>query len=70
MRTYGTVFVDNSNLTADTVGAITSIQDTRKGGFSQGAIDDLSDGRRNLLVFILGFANSFENSITRAAASA
>jgi esterase/lipase superfamily enzyme len=65
--TYGTIFVDNSNLTADTVGAITSIQDTRKGGFSQGAIDDLSDGGRNLLVFIHGFANSFENSITRAA---
>jgi esterase/lipase superfamily enzyme len=65
--TYGTAFVDNSNLTADTVGAITSIQDIRKGGFSQGAIDDLADGGRNLLVFIHGFANSFENAITRAA---
>jgi hypothetical protein len=42
--TYGTAFIDNSDLTADTVGAITSIQDTRKGGFSQGAMDDLSDG--------------------------
>jgi esterase/lipase superfamily enzyme len=65
--TYGTAFIDNSDLTADTVGAITSIHDTRKGGFSQGAMDDLSDGGRNLLVFIHGFANSFENAITRVA---
>jgi esterase/lipase superfamily enzyme len=65
--TYGTAFVDNSNLTADTVGAITSIQEIRKGGFSQGTIDDLAAGGRNLLVFLHGFANSFENAITRAA---
>jgi esterase/lipase superfamily enzyme len=65
--TYGTAFVDSSNLTADTVGAITSIQDIRKGGFSQGGMDDLSDGGRNLLVFLHRFANSFENAITRAA---
>jgi esterase/lipase superfamily enzyme len=65
--TYGTAFVDNANLTADTVGAITSISDIRKGDFSQGAIDDLANGGRNLLVFLHGFANSFENAITRAA---
>ena len=63
--TYGTAFVDNSNLTADTVGAINSLQDIRKGGFSQGALDDLAAGGRNLLVFLHGFANSFENAITR-----
>jgi esterase/lipase superfamily enzyme len=65
--TYATAFVDSANLTADTVGAIRSIQDISQGGFSQGAIDDLSAGGRNILVFIHGFANSFENAITRAA---
>ncbi|MFZ5779999.1 MAG: alpha/beta fold hydrolase [Pseudomonadota bacterium] len=65
--TYGTAFVDSANLTADTVGAIRSIQDLQQGGFTQGAIDDLSLGGRNILVFIHGFANSFENAVTRAA---
>jgi esterase/lipase superfamily enzyme len=65
--TYGTAFVDNSNLTADTVGAIKSIQDIQPGGFSQNAFDDLSNSGRNLLVFIHGFANTFENALTRAA---
>lgn len=65
--TYATAFVDDSNLTADTTGAILSIQDVRQGGFPQGAIDDLSNPGRNLLVFIHGFDNSFENAITRAA---
>src|ERR1700730_9732606 len=65
--TYGTAFVDNANLTADTVGAITSIHDISKGAFSAQAVADLSNPGRNLLIFIHGFANSFENAITRAA---
>jgi esterase/lipase superfamily enzyme len=65
--TYGTAFVNDANLTADTIGAITSIQNTELGHFSQSAFDDLSDPGRNLLVFIHGFDNSFENAITRAA---
>jgi esterase/lipase superfamily enzyme len=65
--TYATAFVDNSNLTADTTGAIESIQNVRKGGFSDDAAGDLSAPGRNLLVFIHGFDNSFENAITRAA---
>ncbi len=65
--TYGTAFVDDANLTADTTGAIRSIQNISKGRFDQSAIDDLSDPGRNLLVFIHGFDNSFENAITRAA---
>jgi len=65
--TYGTAFVNDANLTADTIGAISSIQTIGKGQFSQSAIDDLSDPGRNLLVFIHGFDNSFENAITRAA---
>lgn len=65
--TYGTVFVDSAGLTADTVGAIRSIHDLQKGRFSQSAIDDLAEGGRNILVFIHGFSNSFENALTRAA---
>jgi len=65
--TYAVAFVDEVNLTADTVGAISNIQDIGRGGFSQSAIDDLSDPGRNLLVFIHGFDNTFENAITRAA---
>ena len=65
--TYGTAFVDTADLTADSVGAITSIHDLQQGGFAQSTIDDLSAGTRDILVFIHGFANSFENAITRAA---
>jgi len=65
--TYATAFVDNTNLTADTTGAIRQIENVSTGQFSQAAIDDLSDPGRNLLVFIHGFDNSFENGITRAA---
>jgi esterase/lipase superfamily enzyme len=65
--TYATAFVNDANLTADTVGAITSIQSISKGAFTAEAIDDLSSPGRNLLIFIHGFDNSFENAITRAA---
>jgi esterase/lipase superfamily enzyme len=65
--TYATAFVDDANLTADTVGAITAISDVQQGSFSANATSDLSNPGRNLLVFIHGFDNSFENAITRAA---
>lgn len=65
--TYGTAFVDSAGLTADKLGAIQSIHDLQKGAFSQETFDDLADGGRNILVFIHGFANSFEDAITRAA---
>jgi esterase/lipase superfamily enzyme len=65
--TYATAFVNNANLTADTVGAITAIENVSTGGFGPAAIADLSAPGRNLLVFIHGFDNSFENAITRAA---
>lgn len=64
---YGTAFVDEVNLTADTVGAITSIQNVQRGGFSDSVSGDLAKAGRNLLVFVHGFDNSFENAITRAA---
>jgi len=65
--TYGTAFVEDAGLDADTVGAIKSINTVRHGQFSESAKGDLSDPGRNLLVFIHGFDNSFENAITRAA---
>jgi len=65
--TYATAFVDDSNLTADTVGAIEGIHNVQQGGFSEDAKGDLSAPGRNLLVFVHGFDNSFENAITRAA---
>lgn len=65
--TYATAFVSEADLTADTTGAISAIQDVCKGGFSPQAAGDLGDGGRNLLVFIHGFDNSFEDAITRAA---
>jgi len=65
--TYGTAFVEDANLTADTVGAITTITDVQAGQFSDNAASDLSNAGRNLLVFVHGFDNSFENAITRAA---
>jgi esterase/lipase superfamily enzyme len=65
--TYATAFVDNTDLTADTTGAIRQIENLSTGRFSQSAIDDLSNPGRNLLIFIHGFDNSFENAITRAA---
>ena len=65
--TYGTAFVDSAGLTADTVGAIRSLQDLQKGDFSPAAFDDLAEGGRNILVFVHGFANSFADALTRAA---
>jgi esterase/lipase superfamily enzyme len=65
--TYGTAFVDDANLTADTTGAITSILDISMGRFGDQAVGDLSQAGRNLMFFIHGFDNSFENAITRAA---
>jgi esterase/lipase superfamily enzyme len=65
--TYGTAFVEDAGLDADTVGAIKSINTIQKGQFSESAKGDLSDPGRNLLVFVHGFDNTFENAITRAA---
>lgn len=65
--TYGTAYVDAVSLTADTTGAITGIANISAGQFSAEAVGDLQEAGRNILVFIHGFDNSFENAITRAA---
>src|SRR5690349_18624677 len=64
---YGTAFVDGIDVQANEQGSITSIQDTNRGSFSVSVTGDLSDGGRNLLVFLHGFDNDFEDGITRAA---
>ncbi len=64
---YGTAFVDGVDINANQQGSITSIQDTNKGAFAANVAGDLSDAGRNLLVFIHGFDNTFEDGITRAA---
>ena len=64
---YGTAFVDGVDIKADQQGSITSIQDTNKGAFAANVAGDLSNAGRNLLVFIHGFDNTFEDGITRAA---
>jgi len=65
--TYATAFVNDANLTADTAGAVMQIVDVQQGGFSESAIGDLSQPGRNLLVFIHGFDNTFEDALTRSA---
>ena len=64
---YGTAFVDGVDIKTDQQGSITSIQDTNKGAFATNVASDLSNAGRNLLVFIHGFDNTFEDAITRAA---
>ncbi len=65
--TYGTAFVDGIDLTSNSQGAITSIQDTNQGGFTPSIMHDLSHAGRNLLVFLHGFDNTFADAVTRAA---
>ena len=65
--TYGTAFVDGVDVAADEQGSITSIQNTNTGAFAPDVAADLSNAGRNLLVFIHGFDNTFEDGITRAA---
>jgi esterase/lipase superfamily enzyme len=64
---YGTAFVDGIDLATNQQGSITSIQDTNKGAFAPNVAGDLSNAGRNLLVFIHGFDNTFEDAITRSA---
>jgi esterase/lipase superfamily enzyme len=65
--TYGTAFVDGVDVANDAQGVVSDISNVNRGGFSQQAIDDLSKGGRDLLVFIHGFDNTFSDAITRAA---
>ncbi len=64
---FGTAFVDGVDLATDKQGSIASIQNTNTGRFAANVTGDLSEAGRNLLVFVHGFDNTFEDAITRAA---
>lgn len=65
--TYGTAFVDGTDPQTDLSGRIADIQDVSLGSFSAAAAGDLGASERNILVFVHGFDNTFEDAITRAA---
>jgi esterase/lipase superfamily enzyme len=64
---YGTAFVDGIDVPKNGQGFVTSLQNTNVGSFAQNVIGDLTNAGRNLLVFIHGFDNTFEDALTRAA---
>jgi esterase/lipase superfamily enzyme len=65
--TYAAAFVEGTDLAAEGSGAITAISNAQPGAFQVGLAQDILGSGKNILVFIHGFANSFLNSITRAA---
>ena len=64
--TYGTAFVE-TDPRSDGTGTITLLKDLQQGGFVQSIIDDIEADSRNVLVFIHGFANGFDDALIRAA---
>ena len=64
---YGTAFVDGVDIASNDSGIITMLQEPRLGGFAPAAMADLSRPGRNLLLFLHGFDNSFQDAITRSA---
>ncbi len=65
--TFGTAFVDGTDLGAGTSGRIIDIQDVSCWRFGAVALGDLAAPGRNILVFVHGFDNTFEDAVTRAA---
>ena len=64
--THGMAFIEATDLPRLASGRLSSIQGVEADDFGAAVQDDLTSGR-NLLIFIHGFANSFTDSITRAA---
>ncbi len=64
---YGTAFVDGIDVASGAQGSIVSLQNTNTGEFAANVAGDLANAGRNLLIFIHGFDNTFEDAITRAA---
>jgi len=64
---YAEAFVQGTDLAVEGSGAITAISHPQTSGFETGVAQDIVGSGRNILVFIHGFANSFLNSIARAA---
>ena len=64
---YAEAFVEGSDLAVEGSGTIIAISHPQTGGFETGVAQDIVGSGKNILVFIHGFANSFLNSIARAA---
>jgi esterase/lipase superfamily enzyme len=65
--TYAAAFVQGTDLAVEDSGAIAAISRPQAGGFQAGVVQEIVGVDKHLLIFIHGFANSFLNSITRAA---
>jgi esterase/lipase superfamily enzyme len=65
--TYAVADVQGIALGQEDSGAIASITDKSPGTFSDAATAAIIGAKKNLLVFIHGFANTFEDAIKRAA---
>ncbi|MFO1120103.1 MAG: alpha/beta hydrolase [Rhodospirillales bacterium] len=64
---FGTAFVSGIDISTNRQGKIDSIQNVELGKFASDPAGDLAGGGRDLLIFIHGFDNTFEDAITRAA---
>ena len=64
---YAEAFVQGVGLAAEDSGAIAAISNPQTGGFQTGVAQDILGSGKSILIFIHGFANSFLNSIARAA---
>ena len=64
---YAEAFVEGTDLAVEGSGTITAISHPQTGGFETGVAQDIVGSGKNILIFIHGFANSFLNSIARAA---
>ena len=64
---YAAAFVGGTELALEGSGTIAAISHPQAGGFETGVAQDIVGSGKNILVFIHGFANSFLNSIARAA---
>ena len=65
--TYAVAQVTGTDLAQEGSGTIASVDDKSMGGFSDAATKAIIAAGKNLLVFIHGFDNSFEDAIKRAA---
>lgn len=65
--TYGAIEVTDTDLTHPYSGTMGPVTDASMGTFGAGALNAIVNGADNLLIFIHGFANSFDDAIKRAA---
>lgn len=67
---YAIADVQGTDLVDENSGTIASITEQAAGGYSDDAVEQIVGAGKNLLVFIHGFANSFEDGVKHAAFNA